>query len=140
MFQLGRLQDAGDRPTRSVSNISAVVSGLQMYRLQRFRKTVLSRRLPEKMPTKPIDGTVQRGVVLAKAEACKVARRASRIVVEGTDRHGGHTGFDRDMAAEILVGAVEAERAKVGRHEISAGRRQDLEADVGQGIAQPVAL
>ena len=58
-----------------------------------------------------------------------MARRSFGGVVERTDRNGGHPGLDRDVAAEVLVRAVETQRPEVGRHEVGAVRWKHLEAD-----------
>ena len=81
------------------------------------------------IPAQPINCSIQCLVVLAKTEPGEMARRDLGLVVEGTDRHGGHTRLDGDVAAEVLVGAVEAQRPEVGGDEIGAVRRQDIEAD-----------
>src|SRR5215212_12002948 len=101
--------------------------------------TNLLRSLP-KMAPKSIDGTIERLVMLTETEAGKVARRSLGGVVERTDRNGGHPGLDRDVAAEVLVRAVETKRPEVGRHEVGAVRRQHVEADIGQGVRQAITL
>src|SRR5882757_331468 len=92
------------------------------------------------MTPKPINRTVERFVMLTKTEARQMAWGALRGVVERADRNGGHAGLDRNVTAKVFVGAVETQWPKVGGHEVGAVRRQDVEADGGQGVRQTVAL
>src|SRR5436853_3334083 len=92
------------------------------------------------MAVQALYGPVQGLVVLAEAEAREVPRRIRRSIIEGADRYRRDACFDRDMPAEVLVSAVEAQRAEVRGDEIGAMGRQDLEADVRQRAGQPVAL
>ncbi len=88
----------------------------------------------------PLDRGIQRRVMLAKAEAREMARRPFRIVVEGADRDRGDARLDGNVPAEIFIRAVEPQGPKIGRHEVRAMRRQDLEADLGQSAGQAIAL
>src|SRR5579883_535144 len=92
------------------------------------------------MAAQPSDRRVQSLIVLAEAKSGEMPGGDGRVVVERADGYGGHPGFDRDVAAEILIGAVEAQWSEIGSDEVSAMCRQDLEADLGQRVRQLVAL
>src|SRR5215813_6490665 len=110
------------------------------YSLQQRSKVSKYLNLLPEMLLEQFDGTVQRGVVLAEAEAGEVARCGRRFVIEGAHRDRRHAGLDRDVPTEVFVGSVEAEWAKVGLHEVGAVRRQDVEADGAQSDSEAIAL
>src|SRR6185503_20636430 len=103
-------------------------------------KISLGTSLASEMASQSVNRRIQGFIMLAEAKTGEVPRRPVRAVVEGADRHGGHPRLDRDMAAEILVAAVETQWPEVGGDEIGAVGRQHLEADLGQRASQPVAL
>src|SRR3982751_6582658 len=92
------------------------------------------------MASEALHGPIQGLVVLAETEAGEVPRRLFGGVVKGADRNGGDPRLHSDMAAEVLVGAVEDKGPKGGRQKMGAGAGQHAEADVGQRACQTIAL
>lgn len=84
------------------------------------------------MSSEPRDGFVQRRILLAKTKTYEVARAV--VQIERADGHRGHTGLHRDMAAEIFVGAVEAERPEVGIQKVSPRALGCFETDARQPL------
>ncbi len=78
------------------------------------------------MPGQTRDGFVEGRVVLAETKSREMTGPA--FLIKGADGHGGHPRLHRDVAAEILIVAVEAKRPEVGVQKISAATIRGLEA------------
>jgi len=68
------------------------------------------------MPSEPFDCRIQRLVMLAETKAREMPRGLGRIIVKRADWYRRSPRLHRDVPAEILVGAIEAERPKIGRN------------------------
>ena len=80
------------------------------------------------MLTQPFDGGVQSRVVLAETEPREVSRSGIGRVVECADGNRGDPRFGRDVAAEVLVRAVEPERGveRLAEYKISSKLNAEL--------------